>query len=224
MIKLRVKSGLFQFHLNSAARFAFACGKIEDDEKHLEWPQPRWEEARSNALAAVVLAAASLESSVNEFYQQSLDRDHKALKPLSETQMKVLAELWPDIERISPVRKYQVALLALGYEPMVRGEEPYRSADGLMRLRNALMHFRPEWDDYLKHHQSLEHRLFQLFPVSALAERAKGQMVWFPFKCLGKGCAEWAIESAVRFSQSFASTLGIRERLKYPELSRLMIQ
>ncbi len=214
MFTASVKAGLFQFHLNSAARFAFACAEIESEEKHLEWPQPRWDEARSNALAAVLLAAASLESSVNEFYQQAVDRDINALKSLSENQMKLLAELWPEIEKLSPLRNHQVALVAMGHEPMGKGQEPYRSADGLMRLRNAFVHFRPEWDDDLKDHRSLEQRLSQLFPVSALAVRAKGQMVWFPHKCLGAGCAKWAIESAVRFSQQFVNTLAIRERLK----------
>ncbi len=209
-----VKAGLSQFHLISAARFAFACAEIESEEKYLEWPQPRWDEARSNALAAVLLAAASLESSVTEFYQQAVDRDKNALKSLSENQMKLLAVLGPEIEKLSPLRKHHVARVAMGHEPMGKGQEPYRSADGLMRLRNALVHFRPEWDDDLKDHRSLEQRLSQLFPVSALAVRAKGQMVWFPHKCLGAGCAKWAIESAVRFSQQFVNTLAIRERLK----------
>ena len=80
MITLRVKSGLSQFHLDSAERFAFVCAKIEREEKYLEWPQPSWDEARSNALATVLLAATSLESSVNEFYQQAVDRDRNALK------------------------------------------------------------------------------------------------------------------------------------------------
>jgi len=214
MITVRVKAGLFQFHLDSADRFASVCAKIESEEKHMEWPQPRWDEARSNSLAAVLLAAASLESSVNEFYQQAVDKDGNALKPLSESQIKLLAELWPEIEKLSPLRKHQIALVTMGHEPMSQGQEPYRSADGLMRLRNALVHFKPEWDNDLKDHRSLEQRLSQLFPVSVLANRAKGQMLWFPYKCLGAGCAEWAIESAVRFSQQFANTLGIRERLK----------
>ncbi len=214
MVTIRGKSGLFQFHLNSAARFASACIAIENEEKYLEWPQPKWEEARSNALAAVLLSAASLESSINEFYQQAVDKDGKALKSLSENQINLLAELWPEIKQLSPLRKHQIALVAMGHAPMKKGQEPYRSADGLMRLRNALLHFKPEWDDELKEHQSLEKRLSQLFSVSALADRAKGQMVWFPHKCLGAGCAEWAVESAIHFSHQFVSILGIRERLK----------
>jgi hypothetical protein len=214
VITLRVKSGLSQFHLDSAKLFAVACAAIENAEKHMEWPQPRWDEARSNALAAVILAAASLESSINEFYKQALDRDKNALKSLTEHQMNLLSELWPDIERLSPLRKYQIALSAAGNDSLSQGEEPYQSADGLMRLRNALVHFKPEWDDELKDHRTLEQRLSSLFPVSALAARASGHMVWFPHKCLGAGCAQWAIESAERFSQHFVSTLGIRERLR----------
>ena len=216
MIKLSVKTGLFQFHLDSAARFASVCSAIEGEERHLNWPQPRWDEARSNSLAAVLLAAASLESSVNEFYQQAVDRDNNALESLSNIQMQLLEELWREIEKLSPLRKYQVALVSMGYKPMSKGHEPYRSADGLMRLRNALVHFKPEWDDDLRDHRSLEQRLSQLFPVSALADRAEGQMVWFPNKCLGAGCAEWAIESAIKFSKQFVTTLGIKERLKRP--------
>lgn len=214
MVQLRVKTGLSQFHLNSAAHFASSCAKIENEEKHLEWPQPRWDEARSNASASVLLAAAALESSVNEFYQQAVDRDGNALKSLSEIQMKHLEEIWGEIERLSPLRKHQIALIAIGHKPMNMGQEPYRSADGLMRLRNALVHFKPRWDDSLKDHGALERRLSQLFPASALASRAKGEMVWFPQKCLGAGCAEWAIESALNFSQKFVNTLGIKERLK----------
>jgi hypothetical protein len=215
MVTIRGKSGLFQFHLNSAARFASTCVAIENEEKHLEWPQPKWEEARSNALAAVLLSAASLESSINEFYQQAVDKDRNAMEALTENQIKFLAELWPEIEQFSPLRKHQIVLVAMGYESMNKGQEPYRSADGLMRLRNALVHFKPEWDDELKEHQSLEKRLSKLFPVSALAGRAKGQMVWFPHKCLGAGCAEWAVESAIQFSHQFVSILGVRERLKH---------
>ncbi len=87
MVTASVKAGFFQFHFNSAARFAFACAEIESKDKHLEWPRPRWDDARSNALAAVLLAAASLESFVSEFYQQAVDSDKNALKSLSENQM-----------------------------------------------------------------------------------------------------------------------------------------
>jgi hypothetical protein len=214
MVTLRVKSGLSQFHLDSAIHFASACAEIEKAESDMDWPQPRWNEARSNALAAVLLAAASLESSINEFYQQAIDKDKKALKSLHENQMKLLAEIWPEIERLSPLRKYQIALVAVGHNRMKKSQEPYRSVDGLMRLRNALLHFKPEWDDDLNIHKSLEEHLSQLFPISALAGRAKGRMVWFPNKCLGAGCAGWAIESSIKFVREFVEILGIRERLR----------
>ena len=216
MATASVKTALSQFHLDSATRFAFVCAEIEREEKHLEWPQPRMKEARSNALAAVLLAAATIEASVNEFYQRAVDRNKNALKPLTLDQIKALAECWPDIERLSPMRKHQIALLETGHKPMNKGQEPYRSAKGLMSLRNALMHFKPEWDDDLTKHRSLDRQLSQLFPVSALAEGAKGEMVWFPKKCLGAGCAVWAIESAIRFNQEFVKILGIREMLKPP--------
>jgi hypothetical protein len=213
MVKLRVKSGISKLHIQSSNLYACLCECIEEEEKHLEWPQPRWDEARSYALSSVVLAAAALESSINELYQQAIDRDRNALASLAHSQMELLEVLWPEVERFPILRKYQVALSASGRQPMPNGKEPYQSASSLIVLRNALVHFKPEWDDELRAHLSLEQRLSPLFSASQLASKARGEMLWFPHKCLGAGCARWATDTASRFSQEFCRLMGIPERL-----------
>jgi len=189
------------------------CAEIESHEKHMEWPQPSWDRTRSYALASVILAVGALESSINELYQQAIDRDKNALENLSEAQMKLLEQLWTQAEEFSILRKYQVALVACGRDPMQEGSEPFQSAAALIVLRNALTHFKPEWDDSLIEHKKLERRLRSYFAPSALAERAKGRIVWFPHKCLGAGCATWACTTAEEFSNAFCALMQIRKRL-----------
>jgi hypothetical protein len=96
---------------------------------------------------------------------------------------------------------------------MQKGKEPYQSASSLVILRNAIIHFKPEWDDERRSHQTLEKRLSNLFRPSELTAQARGGMVWFPYKCLGAGCARWAIDTVIKFNQKFSQKMEIRERL-----------
>jgi len=212
-LTLRVKSGLARLHIDSCSLFANLCKKIEDEEEHLNWPQPRWDEARSYALSSVVLAVAALESSINELYQQAIDRDKNALESLTNEQLSLLEQLWHDVEKFPILSKYQIALTAKGSESMVMGTEPYQSAAALVSLRNALLHFKPEWDDTLYKHQKLEEKLRNYFGPSKLADKAKGRMVWFPHKCLGASCANWSYGTAMRFSEQFCMKMDIKKRL-----------
>jgi hypothetical protein len=212
-LTVTVKAGLSSLHLNSSILFANVCSQIEDEESNLPWPQPSWDKARSYASAAVILAVAALESSVNELYQQAIDRDVEALKSLTKEQMSLLEQLWPEIERFPILRKYQVALTVKHGNGMDIGKEPYQSASSLVEFRNGLVHFKPEWDDSLDAHLKLENRLRQYFKQSRLTEKETGDMVWFPKRCLGAGSAIWAAKTAIRFSKEFSNLMGIKDRL-----------
>lgn len=212
-VTLRVRTGLSRLHIESSAHFPNLCSQIEDEEDHLDWPQPRWDEARSYASASVILSVAALESSINELYQQAIDRDKNALESFTKEQMALLEQLWPEVERFPILKKYQVALTVKNGNGMHTGNEPYQSAYSLVALRNGLVHFKAEWDDSLDEHLKLENRLRSYFKPSRLAERAKGSMVWFPHKCLGAGSATCACNTAKCFSKNFCALMGIKERL-----------
>jgi hypothetical protein len=212
MITLRVKTSLARLHIESSSLFSNLCQQIENEEEHLDWPQPRWDEARSYALSSVVLSVAALESSINELYQQAIDKDKNALGSLTDEQLSLLEQLWPEVEKFPILRKYQIVLTAKSRESLTKGTEPYQSATALVSLRNALVHFKPEWDDSLNEHQKLEAKLKSYFGPNRLANKAKGRMVWFPHKCLGASCAMWSYNTAKRFSEHFCKTMDIKAR------------
>ncbi len=216
MLKIRVKAGMSNHLLQASILYTTLCEQIEKDEKHLAWPQPHWEEARSHAISAVVLSTAVLEASINELFQQAIDKDINALASLTGSQFVLLKEVWNEVESFSILHKYQIVLSATDREPMPKGEEPFQSALSLIVLRNAILHFKPEWDDELKSHQTLDERLSHLFQPSELTAQTKGRMVWFPNKCLGAGCARWATDTVIKFSKEFSHKMGIRERFKSP--------
>ena len=82
--------------------------------------------------------------------------------------------------------------------------------DNLRRLRNALVHYKPEWDTELKEHRNLEDRLDGRFPLNPYAH---SNYAFFPKKCLGHGCAAWAVETSVAFLEEFFDRMNLPQRL-----------
>jgi hypothetical protein len=211
-IRCRVKSNLSRQLLATAQLFASHCDEIAGREGELDWPQPGWEASRSFAIGAVVMAVSALEASINELYLEAVDRNSHALGALTSEQVAQLEVLWESVDRTKILAKYQLVLAVCGKEQFNKGSEPYQSVDALIDLRNAVVHFKPEWDDELEEHAKLETRLTRKFDECMLASRAQGRMVWFPGRCLGAGCANWAVATVERFVGEFCGRLGIRGR------------
>jgi hypothetical protein len=211
-VSVKIKANLAQRHLGSARMFADRCTQIEDAELSIPWPQPRFDEAGSFAVGAVVLAAAALEASINELYLEAADQNTSSPAGLDKDQMSLLATLWGEVDRFSILGKYDLALAACGKANFDKGKEPYQSAASLVDLRNALIHFKPEWDTEQDWHRKLENRLTTRFPQSKLTVNIVGNLSWFPARCLGGGCAKWACAVVKEFADDFCARLGIPQR------------
>jgi hypothetical protein len=164
-------------------------------------------EHKGHATGAAVFSVAFLESSINELYLEAVDMNRDTLGGLSDEQIAVLAELCDSVEQHQVLGKYQVALAASGKARLDKGEDPFQGADGLVKIRNALIHYRPEWDDELREHKRIEERLAGRFALNK-----HGVGLWFPHQCLGAGCASWAVDQAARFMTEFCQRLGIPNR------------
>ena len=108
--------------------------------------------------------------------------------------------------------KYQLVLAVCGRARLDKTSEPYQSAAALIALRNAVVHFKPEWHDEQKQHAKLAKRFQGKFPDCVLMARSTGRSAWFPDRCLGAGCSAWAVETVHRFIAEFCARLGIADR------------
>ena len=59
--------------------------------------------------------------------------------------------------------------------------------------------------------ESLEKRLRTKFPPNALVP---AKAPWFPDRCLGAGCATWAVKTVQVFSDDFCHRMGIPTRAR----------
>ncbi|MGQ0539698.1 MAG: hypothetical protein ACT4R6_12180, partial [Gemmatimonadaceae bacterium] len=107
------------------------------------------------------------------------------------------------------LQKYQVVLMVADAERFDERRTPFQDADSLMKLRDVLVHFRPERPDSRRRQHTIEQRLRTRFEASALAA---SDSPWFPDLCLGAGCAEWAVQAADEFSEQFCKRLSLPSR------------
>ncbi len=156
---------------------------------------------------AVFAAAAFLEASIADLYLE--------LKKLSESHANIRRELamlprvWPEIAGAPVLHKYQLALSVADADQYNENRSPFVDADTLIHLRDALLHYSPNWDDARGRGQSLEERLGEKFPENPFA--ASGAP-WFPDRCMSAGCATWALRAAQFFSDDFCHRMAIPAR------------
>lgn len=201
-IRTRMNFGVQQFR---ATRY-FANLVMQREREHQGEPLgPFFEEIVWLSMSTLLNAVAGLESYINEFF---VDREHT----IPELPEPAGSRLWDLAEaKQTTLEKYGLALELLGREPFAKGSEPYQSVDALIRLRNAVQHFKPEWFDDQDAHAKLSDRLQNFFDGSPFLT---GSESLFPRRWMSASFAEWAASRVVEFAVEFDSRTGV-ERLKH---------
>jgi hypothetical protein len=168
-------------------------------------------EHRAHAIGAVIFSAAALEAAANELFSDASDNP-ASIRPVDEVAAKRLGALWrADVPRTAAypiLEKYAIALLLTDRAGFDTGTEPWQSASALVKLRNALIHYEPEWVPMPGGDQthSFEKSLRGKFPENPLAP---ADSPYYPAKLLGHGCAQWAVRTALVFSTEFSKRMGL---------------
>ncbi|GAA1806100.1 hypothetical protein [Actinomadura chokoriensis] len=164
----------------------------------------------SHSVSAVLSAVTFLEALVNEVFQDAADAHPGRLGSLDGRSQGIMKEFWDASEGgsryVGVLEKYQMALLLAGKAKFDRGSDPYQDASMLIYLRNRLVHFRPQT---VTHGEEMneEKRLRGRFVENPLMVNMGNP--WFPFKCMGAGCAEWAWKSSLALADERTARLGV---------------
>lgn len=207
--EVSIKTNFSIYHLLAAANYSRAAHKIE---KEVRPPCPEKEriEYIGFVTSSIIMSVAALESRINEIYLSAVDKDKNIFKNFNDDTIESLSIIWHDLDnkRISTLSKYLISLLISRKTLMNKGDKIYQDVDMLIKLRDALIHYKPEWDTELKgKHTKLEGHLSTKFEISPYSHRNDS---FFPKKCLSHGCASWAVNSVINFIDHFYKIMGIQ--------------
>jgi hypothetical protein len=203
-------------HILAARLFAYKAGEVE------RTPGPYFRnltqtEHTAFVTGAIFSAAAFLEATINELLADAAEPNGGHLAPLGASTVKTIAEMWdhgvPRTARFPVVEKYEIALTLAGRPAMDRGGAAYRDAVLLAKLRNALIHYEPDWLPDPDTPSTVPHpddkwgkQFAKRFPMNT---KANDQAPFFPTRMLGYGCARWSVQAAVTFADQFFVRLGL---------------
>jgi hypothetical protein len=151
---------------------------------------------RTYVCSAVLFSAGAVEATANQVLADAAEH-RTGLEYLGADVLFSLAARWKDqdVRRgASSIEKIQLILDTCGRRQLSRGSNPLQDADTLFRLRNALVHFVPEWASSEREHARIEAALrsknLRPNPFSREYEPT------FPGRCLSADLAAWGVRTA----------------------------
>lgn len=149
-------------------------------------------------LTVVILSHTSLEAYLNEFLVLRGHRDPAKWAAISE------------LQRANLPTKWSLAALLIGGKAFDKGAEPYQSFSLLLSLRNALIHYHPEFLPVgtfpSRKIESLRTRFSFKFP---------GKADW-TVQVLNPECARWACRTAKAMIAKFHELVGGPDLTTFP--------
>ena len=202
-IEARVISSLSITHFLSAASFSRKVSQLEADHAGEAFGD-FFEEIQSFSIAAIFSLVAALEAYANELFVLYRDVIFPDLRD------DVAGKLWELYEKKSLVDKYELALFLANKPALIKGAKPLQDIEVLIKLRNGLIHYRPEWSD-----EQVEHRKISA-AISGKAITSSfypAETPLFPRAWSSHGTVLWALNSAIEFVEKFDSQMGIHSKL-----------
>jgi hypothetical protein len=216
---------LSEYHIQTAAYFARQSAKMESAHRGQSWRELHesgaFAEHRAYVTGAVFAAVAFLEAMINELFADTADENTAGpVKQLPSDARALMRNMWRyrSFRNGSTLNKFQTALDLTGKEQLNTGQQPYQDVHLLIRLRNRLIHFEPEWiaagqPATQSEQHEVEQELLTKFPFNPLMPpEPTEEHPFYPDKCLSHGCAKWAVTSSLAFADEFHTLMGISSR------------
>ena len=170
-------------------------------------------------LNSLLSSVAFLESTINELYADAADDAYYFMDEKKEALLRTIREQWKNkknFDRAPMISKYQKILDIAGKIKADEHDTDFSDVRNLIEIRNYLMHYRREWVIVQKgpgagkseetQAEKFEKMLKNKFLENPLAQK---NQQFFPDKCLGHGCAEWAVCTSIRFTDEFFKNLEL---------------
>lgn len=200
--------------LTAASHNARIAGEIEDAYEGKEMSDVyrgeafrRWQPIHdSHVMIAFISSYTAVEVAINEFLEDEMNWYGAPYEPI-----KTIIENFPgDFYRLSTLGKIQFVLAFSDADKFDQGEEPYQSVALIRRIRNNLVHYKPQYI-VIEDGEPPANEISRALQTKNLDEnpfRERGPL--FPGGFLSYAYARWSVESVIEFLMEFYDRVGMR--------------
>lgn len=197
-------------HLSAAIEFSKAVINLEKKHEGKEFGA-FWEDIQANAIACVLTSVASVEAYSNEIYADMKDLlGHEAASEIDN--YAVLFSRDPGY--IDIISKFDLFLYAKTRVRLDKSIKPVQNLSALIDLRNAITHYKPEWESNAKNNARISSKLKGKFKPTTLFPA--GNEGIFPRRWASASCTQWAVQSVLSFTREFERLAQLPD--KFPSI------
>jgi len=171
------------------------------------------------SLNAILSSVAFLESTINELHADAADGAYFYPDGETEALLRTIGEEWKNeknFDRAPLVTKFQKILDIAQKSPFADTDPAFFNVRNVIEMRNHLLHYKREWVVIEGGHTSARNEetagekfgtLLRIrFAPNPFADK---NLPFFPYQCLGHGCAEWAVLNSLIFTDAFFRRIGL---------------
>jgi len=207
-ITVKQRANFTPYHLFAAKNAAQTASEIENAYKSIDPPRKKLDLYLSQVSTAVICSVAALESNVNEYiidHEKYINEvpaisDPRLLKKYTFNENELSSQL---LQSTNIIFKYDIICFIKNnsFLPENKLKQDIRY---LARLRNALVHFTPEWDNALSRHIDLEKDRKNRFAPNPFYDPGS---LFLPYRGLSASCALWSCKVSNEFMEFFKSII-----------------
>jgi uncharacterized protein YutE (UPF0331/DUF86 family) len=213
------RANFTHYHLNSAKMFANHAIELE---KYCNDDQQKKNEVHKDYISyvssSVLASVAALESNINEMFidfREKYEAVHKNTDSNTNKMIEainafsVIKDMFVHIiEKPKPVLSKYKTMSLLIKERNIISEKEETIIKFIIRLRNNIVHFMPEWDNDLNEHESIEKTYKNQYSGKfSLSPIYNSGAMFFPYLCLSADCSSWCLSSVKKFIENYKSNI-----------------
>jgi hypothetical protein len=199
----------FQYFL--AMKFLLKQG-YQIEHTHLGEPLGEFfSDIRASIATVVILSGATLEANIYERFQDVKDK----ILTINSFSLSKFANDWYDIKRRSNIpRKYKdfAGLTGITLNEM---DIRFKEFEILIKVRNALVHYIPQWDFEKTPKEEIEISISQISSSITFSPYFPATDPYFPKRCMSSSFGQWAINSTLNFIKFFEDSIPIDNKYEY---------
>jgi hypothetical protein len=200
-------------HLHAAVLFAVGSRDIEKEYDGV-YTEAIYFKDKSYCVGAIISSVLFLEATINEFFIDAVELPDlsEIVKDIDPQIKKLLAVLWQygSVDYLKPLEKYERVFAVMEKPEFEKGNSYYQNVSHLIKLRNALVHYKPEWIGDSPH--KFENYFKGKFALNPMIGSANP---YYPDRCFGYGFAKWSIDACVKFVDEFFNRIDLVYPFKY---------
>lgn len=163
---------------------------------------------RSYISTTIILAGSMLEANIYERFVDVKDN----ILVISDFNLSTLNNDWEKIKKRSAILGKYHEFAALSRKKLDKNDVKYKEIEILVKIRNALVHYVPQWDYEKTPMEEVEKCISQISSNIDYSPFIPSTGPYFPNRCMSASFGQWAINVSLDFIKYFEDSIPIANK------------